>query len=101
MNTQTSTPRRPRKRCWRRSSSPTAKGIPRLLPEHLLLTLLEQKDGIVPEIVRKMNADPATSRHGRPRGAGERCRARTAARRLALSARLRQVLTPPSRKRSG
>ena len=34
-------------------------GHPEITPEHLLLTLLEQRDGIVPEIVRKMNADPA------------------------------------------
>ena len=34
-------------------------GHPEILPEHLLLTLLEQKDGIVPDIIRKMNADPA------------------------------------------
>ena len=34
-------------------------GHPEIQPEHLLLTLVEQRDGIVPEIVRKMNADPA------------------------------------------
>src|SRR4029078_6001062 len=34
-------------------------GNPEIVPEHLLLTLIEQRDGIVPEIVRKMNADPA------------------------------------------
>src|SRR3982751_6232481 len=34
-------------------------GHPEMTPEHLLFTLLEQRDGIVPEIVRKMNADPA------------------------------------------
>jgi ATP-dependent Clp protease ATP-binding subunit ClpB len=34
-------------------------GHPEITPELLLLTLLEQRDGIVPEIVRKMNADPA------------------------------------------
>jgi ATP-dependent Clp protease ATP-binding subunit ClpB len=28
-------------------------------PEHLLVSLLEQRDGIVPELVRKMNVDPA------------------------------------------
>jgi ATP-dependent Clp protease ATP-binding subunit ClpB len=33
-------------------------GHAEVLPEHLLLTLLEQKDGVVPEIVRKMNPDP-------------------------------------------
>ena len=38
-------------------------GHPEILPEHLLLTLLEQKEGIVPEIVRKMNAG---SRSGWP-----------------------------------
>ena len=36
-----------------------AEGHPEITPEHLLFTLLEQRDGIVPEIVRKMNADPA------------------------------------------
>ncbi len=34
-------------------------GHPEITPEHLLLTLVEQREGIVPEIVRKMNADPA------------------------------------------
>ncbi|HEX6973769.1 MAG TPA: Clp protease N-terminal domain-containing protein, partial [Vicinamibacterales bacterium] len=34
-------------------------GHPEITPEHLLLTLVEQRDGIVPAIVRKMNADPA------------------------------------------
>src|SRR3954462_2024750 len=34
-------------------------GNPEILPEHLLLTLVEQREGIVPEIVRKMNVDPA------------------------------------------
>ena len=34
-------------------------GHPEITPEHLLFTLLEQRDGIVPSIARKMNADPA------------------------------------------
>ena len=34
-------------------------GHPEIVPEHLLLTLVEQKDGIVPEIVRKMTVDAA------------------------------------------
>jgi ATP-dependent Clp protease ATP-binding subunit ClpB len=33
-------------------------GHPELQPEHLLLTLLDQRDGIVPAIARKMNQDP-------------------------------------------
>src|SRR6188768_1150510 len=28
-------------------------------PEHLLVTLIEQQGGIVPSLLRKMNADPA------------------------------------------
>jgi ATP-dependent Clp protease ATP-binding subunit ClpB len=35
-------------------------GHPEIVPEHLLLSLLEQKEGIVPGIVRKLNADPST-----------------------------------------
>ena len=34
-------------------------GHPEITPEHLLLTLLEQREGIVPSIVTKLNADPA------------------------------------------
>src|SRR5215831_15360534 len=34
-------------------------GHPEITPEHLLLTLAEQQGGIVPEILRKLNADPA------------------------------------------
>jgi ATP-dependent Clp protease ATP-binding subunit ClpB len=33
---------------------------PQLEPEHLLVALTEQREGIVPELLRKMNADPAT-----------------------------------------
>jgi ATP-dependent Clp protease ATP-binding subunit ClpB len=33
---------------------------PQLEPEHLLVALVEQRDGIVPNILRKMNADPAS-----------------------------------------
>ncbi|HXI27725.1 MAG TPA: ATP-dependent chaperone ClpB [Vicinamibacterales bacterium] len=32
---------------------------PQLEPEHLVVALVEQRDGIVPELIRKMNADPA------------------------------------------
>src|SRR4051812_27332248 len=33
-------------------------GHPEITPEHVLLTLVEQQGGIVPEILRKLNADP-------------------------------------------
>src|SRR5499427_6997352 len=32
---------------------------PNVEPEHLLVALLEQRDGIVPELVRRLNLDPA------------------------------------------
>jgi ATP-dependent Clp protease ATP-binding subunit ClpB len=32
---------------------------PQIEPEHVLLALVEQKDGIVPEIIRKLTVDPA------------------------------------------
>src|SRR5580765_2884325 len=32
---------------------------PQVEPEHLLVALVEQRDGIVPNLLRKMNADPA------------------------------------------
>jgi ATP-dependent Clp protease ATP-binding subunit ClpB len=39
---------------------------PQLEPEHLLVALVEQRDGIVPNLLRKMNADPAAiARAGR------------------------------------
>src|SRR5260221_707223 len=34
-------------------------GPPEIPPEHVLLTLIEQQGGIVPEILRKLNADPS------------------------------------------
>ncbi|PWT85556.1 MAG: type VI secretion system ATPase TssH, partial [Blastocatellia bacterium] len=33
-------------------------------PEHLLVTLVEQREGIIPELLRKMGADPAVIGHG-------------------------------------
>ena len=66
-------------------------GHAEVLPEHLLLTLLEQKDGVVPEIVRKMNPDPSSlaaavraELNRLPRAHGGQ---------VGLSSRLRQVTT--------
>jgi ATP-dependent Clp protease ATP-binding subunit ClpB len=67
-------------------------GHPEVLPEHLLLTLLEQKEGVVPEIVRKMNPDPTalatavrTELNRLPRAHGGT--------QVGLSPRVRQVFT--------
>src|SRR5262245_7446523 len=37
----------------------TQQNNPQLEPEHLLCAFVDQKDGIVPELLRKMNVDPA------------------------------------------
>ena len=34
-------------------------GHAEMLPEHLLVTLIEQREGIVPSIIQKIGADPA------------------------------------------
>jgi ATP-dependent Clp protease ATP-binding subunit ClpB len=67
-------------------------GHAEILPEHLLLALLEQKEGIVPEIVRKMNPDPMalaaavrTELNRLPRAHGGS--------QVGLSSRLNQVFT--------
>jgi ATP-dependent Clp protease ATP-binding subunit ClpB len=38
-----------------------SEGHPEITPEHVLLTLIEQQGGIVPEILRKMNIDPSAA----------------------------------------
>jgi ATP-dependent Clp protease ATP-binding subunit ClpB len=65
-------------------------GHPEILPEHLLLTLLEQKEGIVPEIVRKLNADPSALA-GAVRTELQRLPRAQGGAQVGLSARLRQV----------
>jgi ATP-dependent Clp protease ATP-binding subunit ClpB len=64
-------------------------GHAEIFPEHLLLTLLEQREGIVPAIVQKIGADPAavaTAVRGElgrlPRAGGTQ---------VGLSARLRRI----------
>ncbi|HEV3485789.1 MAG TPA: Clp protease N-terminal domain-containing protein, partial [Vicinamibacterales bacterium] len=65
-------------------------GHPEIVPEHLLLTLLEQREGIVPEIVRKMNADPAQLAAA-VRGELNKLPRAQGGTQVGLSARLRQV----------
>jgi ATP-dependent Clp protease ATP-binding subunit ClpB len=65
-------------------------GHPEITPEHVLLTLLEQRDGIVPSIARKVNADPAALVTALRTELGRAPRAHGGAQ-AGLSARLRQV----------
>ena len=36
-------------------------GHPEITPEHVLLTLIDQRGGVVPDILRKMKVDPAAA----------------------------------------
>jgi len=65
-------------------------GHPEITPEHLLVTLVEQREGIVPEMVRKMNADPAVIAGGARDELNKLPRAQGGSQ-PGLSARLRQV----------
>ena len=49
----------------RRSELAEQSSHPQVEPEHLLVALVEQRDGIVPEVLRKMNADPGGHRPSR------------------------------------
>ena len=66
---------------------------PQLEPEHLLVALVEQREGIIPDLLRKMNADPAHV--GRAsRGSTTRRRAAGDLARLAFACRLRLSVLP-------
>jgi ATP-dependent Clp protease ATP-binding subunit ClpB len=65
-------------------------GHPEITPEHLLLTLIDQQGGIVPEILRKMNIDPAAVSTAVRTELGRSPRAHGGSQ-PSLSSRLRQV----------
>ncbi|HVD91022.1 MAG TPA: ATP-dependent chaperone ClpB [Vicinamibacterales bacterium] len=65
-------------------------GHPEITPEHLLLTLIEQQGGIVPEILRKMNVDPSAVATA-VRAELKKLPSAHGGSQPALSARLRQV----------
>src|SRR5258708_39070163 len=65
-------------------------GHPEIAPEHVLLTLIEQPGGIVPEILRKLNADPAAVATGVRAELSKMPSARGGSQ-PGLSSRLRQV----------
>jgi ATP-dependent Clp protease ATP-binding subunit ClpB len=65
-------------------------GHPEIQPEHLLVTLVEQREGIVPEIIRKMNVDPAAIATAARAELGRSARAHGGSQ-PSLSPRLRQV----------
>jgi ATP-dependent Clp protease ATP-binding subunit ClpB len=65
-------------------------GHAEILPEHLLITLVEQREGIVPSIVQKLGKDPATVAAA-VRGEVSRLPRAHGGSQVSLSPRLRQV----------
>jgi ATP-dependent Clp protease ATP-binding subunit ClpB len=65
-------------------------GHAELLPEHLLVTLIEQREGIVPSIIQKIGADPTTVATAVRGELGRLPRAHGGSQ-VSLSPRLRQV----------
>jgi len=65
-------------------------GHAELLPEHLLVTLIEQREGIVPSIIQKIGADPAAVATAVRGELGRLPRAHGGSQ-VSLSPRLRQV----------
>ena len=61
-------------------------------PEHLLVTLVEQPDGVVPALLRKMNVDPAEMSRATRGEISSRGRRHSAARRRGISPRLKLVV---------
>ena len=70
-------------------------GHPQIEPEHLLLTLVEQHEGVVPALLQKLDIDPAAVAAA-ARAALDRLPAATGGAPPAPSARLRGVLTAAS-----
>ncbi len=66
-------------------------GNPQIEPEHLLLNLVEQHEGVVPAVLQKLDVDPAALA-GAARAALERLPAATGGALPAPSTRLRNVL---------
>ena len=69
---------------------------PQIEPEHLLVTLVEQPEGIVPDVLRKMNVDPAVALA--PCSPSSTAAAGLRRRAAGLSPRLRASPTPRRRK---
>ncbi len=78
----------------------TEHGNPQIEPEHLLLALLEQRDGIVPQVVLRLSADPQRMRVDLEQVIRRKPQARGAAAQLSLSPALARILQAAEREAS-
>lgn len=75
----------------------TERGNPQIEPEHMLLALLEQSDGVVPRIVLALGADPQRLRLDLEQVLARKPRAQGAAAQVAISPALLRVLQAADR----
>ncbi|MBN1876136.1 MAG: ATP-dependent chaperone ClpB [Anaerolineae bacterium] len=79
----------------------TEYGNPQIEPEHLLLALLEQTDGIVPQIVLRLGGDPQRMRADLEQVIGRKPRAQGTAAQVNLSTAMSRLLQAAEREAEG
>lgn len=79
----------------------TERGNPQIDPEHVLLALLEQSDGVVPRIVLEIGVDPQRLRLDLEQVLARKPRAQGAAAQVAISPALLHVLRAADREAQG
>ncbi len=79
----------------------TERGNPQIEPEHLLLALLEQHDGIVPQVMLRLGADPQRLRVDLEQAIQRKPQARGAAAQVGLSPALSRILQAAEREAAG
>ncbi len=75
----------------------TERGNPQIEPEHMLLALLEQSDGVVPRVVLELGVDPQRLRLDLEQVLARKPRAQGAAAQVAISPALLRVLQAADR----
>jgi ATP-dependent Clp protease ATP-binding subunit ClpB len=72
-------------------------GNPQIEPEHLLLALLEQREGVVPQIVLKLDSDPQRMRADMQQAVARKPQVRGASAQVGLSPALNRILQQADR----
>jgi ATP-dependent Clp protease ATP-binding subunit ClpB len=76
-------------------------GNPQIEPEHLLLALLEQTDGVVPQVILRLGGDPQRMRVDLEQAIARKPQARGAAAQVNLSPQLRRIFQAAEREAQG
>ncbi len=79
----------------------TERGNPQIDPEHLLLALMEQSDGVVPRVILELGSDPQRLRLDLEQAIGRKPQARGSAAQVGLSPAVARVLQGAEREADG